>query len=217
MLYEIQGSDKSLKPYLFSAHSDVVPTEDQIEKWTEDPFSAHLRKDFIYARGTLDCKASMIAQLEAMRHFLNTHGQPKRTIYLAYGHDEEIEGFKGAKYIAEYIRNKNVSLEYVIDEGTMIITDSFPNFDRPVALISIASKGYLTLKFTVNSSGGHSSMPNQQNSAIFILSEAINKFEKNFLMIIFVLNLSKKNLNLIQTKKKQIAKFSGVWARETYI
>lgn len=66
-------------------------------------------------------------------------------------------------------------MEFVIDEGTIIIEDAFENFDRPVAMISNAEKGYLTIKFFVNATGGHSSMPSDNNSAIFILSDAVQK------------------------------------------
>jgi len=57
----------------------------------------------------------MMSQLEAMRIFLRkTKQQPKRTLYLAYGHDEEITGLNGASQIAKMLKNRNVSLEYVL-------------------------------------------------------------------------------------------------------
>lgn len=122
----------------------------------------------------MDFKASMICQLESIRLFLKNTGQPERTIYLAYGHDEEISGRNGAQHIADYL--KNTQLEYVLDEGTMIIEDIFPALKKPAALIGIAEKGFLTVKFSVNITGGHSSMPNNDNSALYILSEAITRY-----------------------------------------
>lgn len=84
-----------------------------------------------------------------------------------------MSGEYGAKMIAKHL--ENVSLEYVLDEGTMIIEDVFPELEKPIALVSIADKGYLTLKFSVNTTSGHSSMPDHKNSAIFILAEAVTK------------------------------------------
>jgi carboxypeptidase PM20D1 len=170
LLYKITGTDKSLKPYLLAAHYDVVPVVEA--EWSQDPFSGVIVNNEIYGRGTLDCKGSMLAQLESVVVYLKKFGQPKRSIYLAYGHDEEITGYNGASHLAKAI---NEPLEYVIDEGTMIVDEFLPNFDRPIAGISIAEKGYLTVKFSVDIIGGHSSMPIPDKSATFIIAEAIAK------------------------------------------
>lgn len=172
ILYKVQGKNPSLNPYLLAAHLDVVPVIE--EEWQYAPFGEINSDGFIYGRGTMDDKGSMISQLEAVDRYLQKFGQPQRTFYLAYGHDEELSGEQGAKNIARHLGN--ITLEYVLDEGTLIIEDIFPELGKPVALISIADKGYLTIKFTVNTTGGHSSMPDNKNSAIFILAEAITKF-----------------------------------------
>ncbi len=182
LLYKIQGTQTNLKPYLLAAHFDVVPVaEEDVTKWLHDPFKGELNSidKHIYGRGTMDDKASMLSQLEAIKLFLAKNKQPKRTIYLAYGHDEEITGLDGACQIAKLLFNQGVELEYVLDEGTMIVEDVFPGDKKPTALISVADKGYLTIRFSVNVTGGHSSMPNTDNSALFILSEAITKLKYN--------------------------------------
>ena len=173
LLYKIEGTDKSLKPYLLAAHLDVVPANAQSDSWKFDPFSGHIDDGFVYARGTLDDKSSMISQLEAIQIFLKQNGQPKRTIYLAYGHDEEISGYQGANEIAKYLAD--ISLEFVLDEGTMIMENVLKGLDTPLAYISNAEKGYLTVKFYVNTTGGHSSMPDPEDFSIYIVAEAITK------------------------------------------
>jgi len=55
LLYSIQGKNSNLKPFLFSAHMDVVPAGN-ISRWQYPPFDAHTDKNFIYARGSLDDK-----------------------------------------------------------------------------------------------------------------------------------------------------------------
>lgn len=178
MLYKIQGTEKHLKPYMLCSHSDVVPAQYQSGQWTHPPFSGHLdTHGYVYGRGTLDDKVAMLAHLEALRHYISIHGQPKRTIYLAYGHDEELAGHEGAARIAEHLVKQNVSLEYVLDEGTMII-EEFLRGLKPIALISIAEKGYLTVRYSVNTTGGHSSMPTKETSAIAILGEAVSRLHK---------------------------------------
>jgi carboxypeptidase PM20D1 len=121
----------------------------------------------------LDDKANMMGQLEAVGYFISKHGQPKRTIYLAYGHDEEVSGAQGAGRIAEFL--SGVEMEFIIDEGTMIVEDLFKEMDKPVAIISVADKGYMSVKFYVNTTGGHSSVPNDESSPIFILSESVSR------------------------------------------
>jgi carboxypeptidase PM20D1 len=148
LFYTIQGSNSTLKPYLLAAHFDVVGVENN---WDHDPFEANIVDSFVYARGALDDKSSMLAQLEAVKIFLKKYGQPRRTFYLAYGHDEEKNGFEGAFNMAQKI--KNIELEYVLDEGLMIVENILENFPKPSALISIAEKGYLTIKFTVDTLG----------------------------------------------------------------
>jgi len=49
---------------------------------------------------------------------------------------------------------------------------------KPVALVGIAEKGYVSIELTVEGVGGHSSMPPLQ-TAVGILSTAIHKLEQN--------------------------------------
>jgi acetylornithine deacetylase/succinyl-diaminopimelate desuccinylase-like protein len=55
LLYSIQGKNPNLKPFLFSAHLDVVPAGN-VDRWKYPPFDARTDEEFIYARGTLDDK-----------------------------------------------------------------------------------------------------------------------------------------------------------------
>ena len=55
LVYSIQGKDPTLKPFLLSAHMDVVPAGN-LERWTHPPFDAHSDGELIFARGTLDDK-----------------------------------------------------------------------------------------------------------------------------------------------------------------
>ncbi len=64
-----------------------------------------------------------------------------------------------------------------LDEGSAITDGIIPGVAAPVAMIGIGEKGYLTLKLTVSSPGGHSSLPPSE-SAIGILSRAIDKVER---------------------------------------
>ena len=55
LLYTVQGSDPSLKPFLLMGHLDVVPVENP-DIWEAPPFEGKIQDGFIYGRGTIDDK-----------------------------------------------------------------------------------------------------------------------------------------------------------------
>ncbi|MRR30195.1 M20/M25/M40 family metallo-hydrolase [bacterium] len=103
--------------------------------------------------------------------------KPERTVILAFGHDEEVLGL-GAEAIVANLQDKGLHLAAVIDEGGSIYNGTIPGISGLTATIGIAEKGFLSLKLTVESEGGHSSTPPPE-SAIGILSRAITRLESN--------------------------------------
>src|ERR671915_2536549 len=121
LLYTWPGIDSSLKPILLMGHLDVVPVEPGTEtKWQEKPFSGRIADGFIWGRGAIDNKLTVLGTLEAVEMLLNEGFRPARTVYLAYGHDEEVGGTRGAREIAALLKSRGVELEMVIDEGGII-------------------------------------------------------------------------------------------------
>ena len=167
LLYSWQGGgDPKLKPVLILAHMDVVPVkQDTVTKWTHPPFAGVVADDYIWGRGALDMKQSLMAIMEAVEYLISSGFKTNRTIYLAFGHDEEVGGHCGAAKIAELLKARKVQLEFTLDEGSAIVEDIIPNIDRPVALIGLAEKGRVTLELTARGEGGHGSMPPQQTTA----------------------------------------------------
>lgn len=178
LLYTWQGSDKARKPALLLAHMDVVPVEPDTRKgWKHPPFSGLIRGGFIWGRGTMDDKSSVVGILEAVEHLLAKGFKPKRTFYFAFGHDEEIGGEQGAMKIAALLKKRKVKLAYVQDEGLVITKGILKQVDKPIALIGIAGKGYVSLELSVQGKGGHSSMP-PAHTTVGRLSSAIHKLER---------------------------------------
>jgi len=177
LLFTWKGSDSSLKPMLLMGHQDVVPIEAGTEgKWSHPPFSGEIADGFIWGRGTMDDKVTVVGVLEAVETLLAKGFQPKRTIYLAFGQDEEIGGLEGAERIAQLLKSRGVELEFVQDEGGFISTGLVPGVSAPVAMIGTSEKGYLSLELTVDVPGGHSSVPPNESS-IGILAGAIRNIE----------------------------------------
>ena len=174
-LYQWEGTDTNLKPIVLMAHLDVVPViEENLTDWKQPPFEGKVVNDTLWGRGTIDDKIGVIGLLEATERLLKEGYEPERTLYLSFGHDEEIGGLKGAKVIVEYLKAQGVEAEYVLDEGGTISQGIIPGITKDVALIGVAEKGYVSLELSVKKEGGHSSMP-EKESAIDILSAAIVK------------------------------------------
>ena len=179
LLFEWKGENPTLKPALLMGHYDVVPVIQGTERlWEHAPFGGEIAEGFIYGRGALDDKTTVIGVLEAVEHLLRSGFKPERTYYLAFGHDEEVLGKYGAKEIATLFEKRNIQLEYVLDEGGMIKQDGIEGLNAPIAMVGVAEKGYVTLRLTATGEGGHSSMPPPQTS-IGDLAEAIDRLQKN--------------------------------------
>lgn len=179
LVYKFQGSDSTLKPVLFMGHMDVVPVDEETkDKWIHDAFAGVVDNGRIWGRGALDDKATVMALMEAMELSLKEGKQPKRTLYFAFGHDEEIGGSQGAKNIAEYFVQQGLSFEFVLDEGGAILKDYIQNVSQSVGIIGIAEKGFMNIRLIAERPGGHSSMP-PENTGPGILAAAIVKLEQN--------------------------------------
>ena len=178
LLYKWSGKNPELAPMAFLAHMDVVPVEPGTEKdWAFEPFGGEIAKGFVWGRGTLDMKGTLMAVMESIEILLSKGFFPERTIYLAFGHDEEIGGNQGAKQITAYLEKQGVRLSYTLDEGMVVLNEELSPCGKPIGVIGIAEKGYVTLKLEVKGQGGHSSSP-PSKTTIGRLCEAVTRLEK---------------------------------------
>ena len=179
LVFHIAGSDPALKPVLFMGHMDVVPVDEvTMAEWTHDPFGGTIADGMIWGRGTMDDKLSVMSFLEATEALLADDYEPTRSLYLAFGHDEEVGGKDGAKEAAKYLKEQGIEFEFVLDEGGIVGEGLMRGVDRPVAIIGVAEKGYVNLRLRVDAPGGHSSQPPPQ-TALGIVSRALVKVEDN--------------------------------------
>jgi carboxypeptidase PM20D1 len=179
LLYTWQGSNLKAQPILLMAHQDVVPIAPGTEKdWTEEPFSGLVKDGFVWGRGAWDDKGNLMAQMEAVEMLVASGYQPERTVYLAFGADEEVGGFRGASRIAALLKERHVRLDFVVDEGLLITDGVLPGLTKPAAVIGIAEKGYLSVVLKLAARPGHSSMPPPKGtSAIAMMSAALKRID----------------------------------------
>ena len=163
LLYTWPGSDPGARPMLLMAHQDVAPIAPGTEaQWRHAPFSGAVADGFVWGRGAMDDKGSLFAIMEAVERLVADGFRPARTVYLAFGHDEETGpafGRAGARRIAQLLQQRGVRAEFVLDEGLLVTQGLMPGLTAPLALIGVAEKGFMTLKLSAHATPGHSSMP----------------------------------------------------------
>jgi len=179
LLYTWQGTNPDLDAICFAAHQDVVPAdESETSGWLHPPFAGELADGYVWGRGTLDCKGTLIGIMEAVNNLLKSGYQPERTIYLAFGDDEEVSGLHGAQAIVETLQARGVQLAFMLDEGGAVTRGTLYGIDRPVGQVGISEKGYLSLRLKAKVSGGHSATP-PARTAIGSIGLAIAALEAN--------------------------------------
>ena len=177
LLYTWKGRAPELAPVMLLAHQDVVPVDpDTREEWTHPPFDGMVADATVWGRGALDMKGNLISTLEAVEGLIKAGHQPERTLYLGFGHDEEIGGTQGAAAISALLAERGVRLAAVLDEGGAVVTGIVPGLTLPVALVGVAEKGQATLEVWVEGRPGHSSAP-PPHTAIGVLARALTRIE----------------------------------------
>lgn len=180
-LLTVQGSNinSSVGSFLLLAHLDVVPVEE--ESWTGDPFSGEYRKEedddggYVYGRGAIDDKLSVVAILCALDELLGSGWTPNITFYIAFGHDEEVGGLQGAARLASLLEAKGVrDLFFILDEGMPIVEGVISGVDVPVATIGVTEKGWIDVEVSASGVAGHSSIPPHQQ-ATHALASALHR------------------------------------------
>lgn len=177
LLYTWQGTQPELPAVAFLAHQDVVPVVDGEAGWTYPAFSGAIADGYIYGRGVIDMKCQLVALMEAVEMLLQAGFQPRRTIYLAFGHDEEIGGRQGARAIAALLQERGVRLEALLDEGGAVAGGVAPGYGGPIATIAMAEKSFANVMLKAHARAGHASVPGRV-TAIGRLSRAVLRLER---------------------------------------
>jgi carboxypeptidase PM20D1 len=179
LLYTWEGTNPKAEPILFLAHQDVVPVAPGTEgDWQVPPFSGEVKDGFIWGRGSWDDKGNLMSQLEAVEMLLTSGYKPERTVYFAFGADEEASGVRGAAKIAAVLAERKVHVGFVIDEGLLVLDGVMPGIAKPTALIGVAEKGYMSVVLKMSATPGHSSMPPKKGtSAIGMMSAALKRLD----------------------------------------
>lgn len=176
LLYEWPGSDESLKPFILLAHQDVVPVAPQtVDEWTHPPFSGFYDGERIWGRGASDDKSGLIGTLAAVELLLEQGFEPSRSVFMAFGFDEECGGRRGAGNIGKLLLDT-----YGEDYFAMLVDEGggyTEQFGAVFATPGVAEKGSITIRMEIDSPGGHSSVP-PPHTSIGMLASLIVALEE---------------------------------------
>src|SRR5579862_800992 len=162
----LKGTGKG-RPLLLMAHSDVVPADRN--QWTVDPFSAEIRNNFIYGRGTLDDKSLLAAELAVMIEIKRRNIKLGRDLILLSEADEE-GAWTGVEWMIQH-EFKEIDAEFALNEGGSIIeTKDGPRVFQIQTIEKIPTRVTLAAKGTA----GDGATPRNDNPVVH-LAQALSK------------------------------------------
>lgn len=166
-----KGTDPNAKKLVLLAHLDVVPAD--ATNWEKDPFGGIIDGEYVWGRGTVDCKHLVTAQAMACILLKREGFQPKGDVILAFTADEEVGGGLGLGYLMENHMEK-INGDYVISESGGFMSPFGQN--PPQYLVEIGAKGVFKTTIRVKGKGAHgATYVKKSDSATYKISEITRK------------------------------------------
>ena len=108
---------------LLYGHYDVQPV-DPIEEWVSPPFEPTVRDGNIYARGAVDDKGQVVAQVKALESLMAAYGKLPLNVRVILEGDEEV----GGEGIAAYVESKpdNLKADFALISDTELFAPGLP-------------------------------------------------------------------------------------------
>ena len=173
LLFRWKGQGKG-NPILLMSHHDVVEANGE---WEHAPFSGEIdEQGRVWGRGTVDTKASLFCILTAVEEMIRDGYVPGRDVYVASSCTEEWSG-EGAPLTAKYLKEQGVKLDFLLDEGGMVIEEPVAGVKGIYAMVGVLEKGYGDVRFIAKGKGGHASAPGK-NTPLVRLGKFMAAMEK---------------------------------------
>lgn len=163
----LKGNNPSRRIWIIT-HLDIVPPG-ELNLWSADPYTAYVKDDCVYGRGTEDNQQDMVASIFAARALMDEGVTPASSIHLFFVADEETSGGKGLYHVLD-LPEKIFS-----PEDWIVVPDSG---NPEGSLIEIAEKGILWLGFKTTGKQCHGSKPQLGINAFSAASSLVTKLTK---------------------------------------
>ena len=162
LLLRWSGRDAAKVPIMLMNHHDAVETEGA---WMYPPFSGTVADGRVWGRGATDTKGGLFAMLQAADELVQEGFVPSQDVYFESARDEENDSIS-ADLISQELVHRGVRFSLVLDEGGMIECEPIAGANGLFAMIGVAEKSYIDLKFTARSAGGHASTPEKNTPLV---------------------------------------------------
>ncbi|HEV2298991.1 MAG TPA: M20/M25/M40 family metallo-hydrolase [Candidatus Acidoferrales bacterium] len=153
---------------LLMAHLDVVGVDRS--KWQVDPFGAIIQNGYLYGRGAIDDKSTVIANTAVLVALKRANVRLNRDVIMLAEGDEEQGGEFGVQFAIKNYWEKIAAGFAINEEGRVIVKDG------KVQYVGVQAAEKVPVNVTVISGGtsGHASVPLADNAVVH-LAGAISK------------------------------------------
>ncbi len=159
LVARLAGTGKGGGPLLITAHLDTVPFGDG---WTHPPLSGAIEDGFVWGRGAIDMKNMAAMCVATMCRLKREGAELDRDLVFAAVADEEAGCTYGSRFLVEEHPDQ-VKAEFLLGE-----VGGFNSFlgDIQFFPVQVATKGLVWLKAHAHGTGGHASVPNDDNAVV---------------------------------------------------
>lgn len=159
--------EKTGKHLCFAGHTDVVPVGN-LEKWTYNPFQAHIDDGILYGRGASDMKAAIAAFVVAVDEFTTQNPDFSGAISMMITGDEEGNGINGTQKMVQVLKARHIAIDHcLVGEPT--------NPEILGTMIKVGRRGSLNVDLVITGKQGHVAYPhlakNPLPQLVLILNE----------------------------------------------
>jgi acetylornithine deacetylase/succinyl-diaminopimelate desuccinylase-like protein len=157
----LKGSGRK-RPILMMGHTDVVTVD--ATKWTHPPFSADRDGGYIYGRGTLDNKSSVVAGLMTILELKRRNVPLDRDVIFLAESGEEGTTRVGIQFMVNQ-HFSDIDAEYCLAEGGGVTREAGK---VTYATVQATEKSARSLQLTARGVSGHGSRPLESNAIVHL-------------------------------------------------
>lgn len=174
LVARLRGKDTGRKPILLLAHLDVV--EALPKDWSIDPWTLLEADGYYYGRGVTDDKDEVAIYTANLIRYKQEGFTPDRDIIIALTADEEGGQFNGVQWLLQNEREL-IDAGYALNEGG---GGAIKDGKHQLNSVQASEKVYNSFKLRATNSGGHSSLPRQDNAIYDIMNALLSISEYRF-------------------------------------